>query len=269
MARTKPLATPPPAATTPVVGTTAPRQRSRLSQEDVPSYSLEQAIRVPRAIADSYAYRPTRPLQVAGAMVMSPTAGPFRMLSGAAIAYGLTNGGAFAPEIGITPLGMRIVRPTTPGDDLAAKRDALLRPKIVGEFLRQYDGATLPPDTIAKNVLLEKGVPKERLDDVLVLILEGAADVGFLREINGKQYVDLAGTSEVASDASGAAPSSRASGSEPLEASNAVRTNVSLSPGININIEIHIAADASADTVQEIFKNMRRYVLSGDGQADE
>jgi hypothetical protein len=43
-------------------------KRSRLSQEEVPAYSLEQAIRVPRAIADNYAYKPTRPLNVAGAM---------------------------------------------------------------------------------------------------------------------------------------------------------------------------------------------------------
>jgi len=47
-----------------------------------------------------------------------------------------------------------------------------------------------------------------------------------------------------------------------------VNTNVALAPGIQINIEIHIAADAKASTVEEIFKNMRRYVLdqSDDGE---
>lgn len=39
------------------------------------------------------------------------------------------------------------------------------------------------------------------------------------------------------------------------------------SPAIHINLEIHIAADATADTVAEIFKNMRKYVLS-DGSAE-
>jgi hypothetical protein len=43
---------------------------------------------------------------------------------------------------------------------------------------------------------------------------------------------------------------------------------VSVGPGIHINIEIHIAADASSETIEEIFPNMRRYVLTGDGQAD-
>ncbi|MDQ7877298.1 hypothetical protein Q9R08_04840 [Microbacterium sp. QXD-8] len=39
------------------------------------------------------------------------------------------------------------------------------------------------------------------------------------------------------------------------------------SPAIHINLEIHIAADATAETVAEIFKNMRKYVLN-DGPAE-
>jgi hypothetical protein len=240
------------------------RQRGRVSQEDVPSISLGQALRVPKAIADSYAYKPTRPLNVAGAMKISPTAGPFRMLAGAAIAYGLTTGGAFAPEIAITPLGMRIVRPTKPGDDVAAKREALLRPKIVGDFLRQYDGAALPPDDIGKNVLLERGVPKERVDDVLALILEGAKSVGLLTDINGKNYVDLAGTTaaqpleEAPTPGGGQETILRPPAPAPAPA-------FSMSPAVNINLEIHIAADAKAATIEEIFKNMRKYVLDRSG----
>jgi hypothetical protein len=246
------------------------RKRPWLSQEDVPSYSLEQALRVPHAIADSYAFKPTRPLNVAGAMKISPTSGPFRSLAGAAIAYGLTAGGAFAPEIGITPLGMRIVRPTKPGDDLAAKREALLRPKVVGEFLRQYDGAALPPDQIAKNVLLERGVPAGREQDVYTLIIEGADAVGFLKDINGRKYVDLAGSAGSSSESAGDETTAvRAHDTPVLPDRPPSIAGVSVGPGININIEIHIAADASAETVQEIFKNMRRYVLSNDGSADE
>src|SRR5438105_9482438 len=114
------------------------KPRPRLFQEDVPSYSLDQSLRVARSIADNYAFKPTKPVNVAGAMGMTHTAGPFRAISGASVAYGLTTGAAQAPEIGITPLGMRILRPKTVGDDIAAKREALLKPKVVGEFLRDY-----------------------------------------------------------------------------------------------------------------------------------
>jgi hypothetical protein len=266
------IAIPSPAAAPAAIG--PKKLRARLLQEDVPGYSLDQALRVAKAIAENYAYKPTRPMHVAGAMGMSPTSGPFRSITGASVAYGLTTGAAQAPEIGITSLGMRVVRPTSEGEDIAAKREAILRPKVVGEFLRAYDGAALPNDTIAKNVLQEKGVPAERLDDVLELIVEGAKAVGFLRDIGGKRYVDLAGpapTAEAEIDPVSWAPAPvaamPATRGFPVRATAPVA--VSVGPGIHINIEIHIAADASSSTIEDIFKNMRRYVLSGDGQLDD
>lgn len=268
--KAEPAAATPDTASTTVVGQPS-KPKARLFQEDVPSYSLDQALRVARSIGDNYAYKPTKPVNVAGAMGMTHTAGPFRAISGASVAYGLTTGAAQAPEIGITPLGMRILRPTTVGDDMAAKREALLKPKVVGEFLRDYDGAALPPDAIAKNVLAAKGVPADRLDSVLELIVEGAKAVGFVREWGtGKRSVDLAGPMPGEDEVAGepervpvVAPTIRAA------APVAAPVSVSMGPGININIEIHIAADASSETVEEIFRNMRRYVLSGDTQADD
>lgn len=189
------------------------------------------------------------------------------------MAYGLTTGAAQGAEIGITPLGMRIIRPTTVGDDMAAKREALLRPRVVGEFLRDYDGAALPPDSIAKNVLMAKGVPADRLDSVLELIVESARSVGFIRDWGGgRRTVDLAGPLPVAQagDADGSsvpAPAPVAAPARPEPAAVAPPM-VSVGQGVHINIEIHIAADASSETVEDIFKNMRRYVLS-DGQADD
>lgn len=168
-------------------------KRSYLSQADVPGCVLDDALRVSRAIADNYAAKPASPLNVAAALEMQPNAGRFRRLSGAAIAYGVTSGGPNAPEISITPLGMRIVRPTKEGDDLLARREALLRPRVVGEFLQKYNNAPLPRADIAVNVLLEMGVPKDRADEVLDFIVQGAESVGVLKEIKGKKYVDLTG----------------------------------------------------------------------------
>jgi hypothetical protein len=41
------------------------------------------------------------------------------------------------------------------------------------------------------------------------------------------------------------------------------------SPAVHVNLEIHIAADATAGTVAEIFKNMRKYVLNDPADAAE
>lgn len=264
-------AAPAPAPAVTPAATPTKKLRARLLQEDVPGYSLDQAMRVARAIAENYAYKPTRPMNVAGAMGMSPNSGPFRMITGAAVAYGITTGAAQAPEIGLTPLGMRIVRPTVEGDDLAARREAILKPKLVGEFLRDYDNASLPSEAIAKNVLQQKGVPTERLGDVLDLIVSSAKAVGFVREWGGKQYVDLASpiVPEVADAVAAAAVPAPAPAARQAPAAQPPAVALSVGPGIHINIEIHIAADATSETIEEIFKNMRRYVLNDGGQADD
>jgi len=172
----------------------AGRERKYISQADVPAFSLERAIRIPAAIAENYGYKPATPLQVAKALEVQPSSGPFRMLTGAALAYGLTTGGYNAEIIAITPLGLRIVRPTADGDDTSAKREALLRPRVIRDFLQKYDGAALPKEMIAYNVLMEMGVPKDRTADVFRLIFEGAKAVGFIQDINGRSYVELSGT---------------------------------------------------------------------------
>lgn len=166
-------------------------QRKYVSQADVPTSALERALRIPRAIADNYGYKPTSPLQVAVALDVQPSSSNFRMLTGAAIAYGLTSGGYNADTISITPLAMRIVRPTAEGDDTAAKREAFLKPRVIREFLLKYDRAPIPRDDIARNVLIEIGVPTDRSAEVLNLIVEGAKELGFLQQIKDRTYVDL------------------------------------------------------------------------------
>jgi hypothetical protein len=169
-------------------------QRKYVSQADVPTSTLERAIRIPQAIADNYGYKPTSPLQVAVALNVQPSSSNFRMLTGAAIAYGLTSGGYNADTISITPLAMRIVRPTVEGDDTAAMREAFLKPRVIREFLQKYDRAPIPRDDIARNVLTELGVPTDRTAEVLTLIVEGARELSFLQQIKDRTYVDLSGT---------------------------------------------------------------------------
>lgn len=73
---------------------------------------------------------------VASSGRMTPSAGPFKMLTGASVAYGFTDGGAQADEIALTDLGQRVVAPTEEGDDVLAMREALLRPRSSASFWR-------------------------------------------------------------------------------------------------------------------------------------
>ncbi len=169
-------------------------RKTRVSQGDVPYYTLDEALRIPRAIADNYAYQPSRPLEVALALSIQPASSTFRMLAGSSIAYGLTSGGPNAPAIAVTPLARRILDSTDEGDQLLARREALFKPRVLREFLTKYDGNKLPRENIAMNVLSGLGVPHEAAQRTLKLIIDSARSVGVLQEIKGAMYVNLKST---------------------------------------------------------------------------
>ncbi|MGH8014852.1 MAG: hypothetical protein ACREBV_01525, partial [Candidatus Zixiibacteriota bacterium] len=62
------------------------KKRTFVSQQDVPSFSLDQALRIPEAIAENYGNRSATPLQVAKALQLGPNSSQFKMLTGASIA---------------------------------------------------------------------------------------------------------------------------------------------------------------------------------------
>jgi hypothetical protein len=77
----------------------------RVSQTELPSVSLDQALRVAKGLWDDFAGKSAAPHDVALGINMTPTSGPWRTLCGASIAYGLTEGGYNADEIKLLPLG--------------------------------------------------------------------------------------------------------------------------------------------------------------------
>src|SRR4051794_21517932 len=104
--------------------------KKKVSQSDIPSVTVNEALRIPFALRDSYALQPATPLEVGKAIVIAPTSGGFRTLTGAAIAYGLTSGGYNASEISLTELGRRIVAPEEEGAADVAIREAFEKPRI-------------------------------------------------------------------------------------------------------------------------------------------
>jgi predicted nucleotide-binding protein len=230
-------------------------KRKYLSQSDVPSCSMEKALSIAQAIADNYGFKPSTPIQVASALQMAPGGAPFRMLAGASIAYGFTSGGYNAEKIAIEPLGMRIVKVTEEGGDLDAKRQALLRPRVIREFLQKYDGAPIPKEQIGKNVLLDLDVPSDRTGDVYKSIVDSAEAVSFLRDINGRKYVDLQGTQSAAF----AAPSAE-SDQEEKEPS-------SIPEGPALVTKIPITLPAATIPASDLARTKRVFITHGKNKA--
>jgi hypothetical protein len=170
---------------------TPDKKLSRVSQTDFPSLPLGQALKVAQGLWDHYAGKSAAPHNVALAIDVSPTSSAWRVLTGSSIAYGLTDGGYGASEISLTELGKRIVAPTSEGDNEAALQAAALSPRIAGEFFRQYDRAKFPREDIAANILIEKGIPKDRSAAAVALLIENGTQVGFIKQTKTGPFVSL------------------------------------------------------------------------------
>ncbi|MDQ1438360.1 MAG: hypothetical protein QOK43_1989 [Acidimicrobiaceae bacterium] len=254
-------------------------KRSRISQTDIPAVSLEKALRVPRAIAENYASHPTRPLDIASALGMQPSSGSFRVECGAAIGYGLTEGGPNAPEISLTPLGKRIVTPTEIDDDKVALRAAALKPTVAAQFYTRYDGSPLPPKNIAQNVLATFNVPADRTSDVYDLLIENARYVGLLKAIKDKEYIDIGGPLNGPSSftANGVAeptqdkvdPIGRKHESDPEAAAHAVPPPPPTNPAPSHKNAIFVGHGGNRKPMEQLVKILNEYGIPHKEAVDE
>ncbi len=167
------------------------RKQSRISQSACPGHTLEDALKIPQAIKENFAGQPTDPMLLSQACGYSPSSSTWRTLTGAAIAYGVTDGGYNSKEISITPLGERIVSPLVEGDDVVAKKEASLIPTVLRAFFTQYDRNKFPREDIAKNVLVSKGVPADRVNGVYEIIRANGRFVNTIQIFSGSEYVRL------------------------------------------------------------------------------
>ena len=182
-----------------ITETTKQTKQTRLSQTFCPLVSIKEILRIPQAIKDDYAGQPTSPLLVAESCGISPTSSNWRTLTGASVAYGLTNGGYNSKNISLTELGERIVAPILEGDDLVALRESIMKPTLFAEIYSTYNGNKLPKNNIAYNILAKKGVSKEKQENTWQIIKDNANEAKILRIISGNEFICLEANSNQAS----------------------------------------------------------------------
>ena len=166
-------------------------KRVYFKQADFPLTSLQQAQRVASAIVDNFGGREGSPPDVALSIAVSPTSSAWQPLAGSAIAYGITEGGVNANSISITPLGRRLVSPEAEGEDVAARREAILRPRLMKDFFEKYRRAKFPNDIIAGNVLKSLGIPADRVETALEVLKENGHYAGIIRDTPTGPFVNL------------------------------------------------------------------------------
>jgi hypothetical protein len=161
-------------------------------QSQFPRKTLEKAVEVAEALWTQYAGDATPPHDVAMATDLSPTSSHWRLLSGSAKAYGLTDAGYGAEEIGLTDLGRKVVAPTEEGERQRGLRQSLLQPEIMRKFYQKYDRKNFPRDEIAQNVLAnEFDLPKERTEEAVNVLKANGRYTGVLRDTGSSLFVAL------------------------------------------------------------------------------
>jgi hypothetical protein len=166
-------------------------KRVYFKQTDFPQTDLQQAQKIASALVDNFAGTDAPPPDIALALNISPTSSTWQSITGAAIAYGLTDGGVNANKIKLTQLGRRLVAPQAEGDDIAARREAIMKPRILKEFFEKYRRAKFPTDLIAINVLKAAGIPPERAQQALEIVKTNGRYAGIIRDTPTGPFVSL------------------------------------------------------------------------------
>src|SRR4051794_24462742 len=109
-----------------------------------PRRTLEQALRVPKALRDQNGGQPWETEEVAKALGIGRKGGNFFYLTTAAQAYGLTEGTRETKEIKLTNLGRQAVYPDSAAAEREALRTALLSVEAFRGVLEHYGGNNLP-----------------------------------------------------------------------------------------------------------------------------
>src|ERR1051325_4840858 len=123
----------------------------KVSAEQLPRKSLEQALRVARALRDVHAGGPAKWPQVAEAMGVSVGSQANKYFLWSAQAYGLVEKEDDAYSL--SEIGRKILPPTNPNGNKEALVRALMPPVLFSRFSTAYNGNPFPADEHIGNVL--------------------------------------------------------------------------------------------------------------------
>src|SRR5689334_19667457 len=126
------------------------------SQRPYPRRTLEQALRVPRAIRDHNGGKAWPATEVAKALDLGAKSGNFFYLTSASKQYGLTEGTSRTSDISLTELGRNAVYPDSPEQEARALREAFLHVPAFRRVLEHYEGNNLPDKQYRENTLFTK-----------------------------------------------------------------------------------------------------------------
>ncbi len=151
-------------------------------KSDFPKHSLEEALRVPKALEDANGGQPLPPTDVAIALGMSPGSSEFRTILSSSIKYGLTRGSFNQERIALEELGRNIVEPKSPEEADAARAAAALGPETFRAIYSYFRGKKLPDPAFFQNtVVREFQIPRDHAEKCVGIFNANMERVGLIR----------------------------------------------------------------------------------------
>jgi hypothetical protein len=152
-------------------------------QRAFPRRTLEQALRVPRAIREYNGGNPWAPIEVAEAVGVGAKSANFFYITTAARDFGLTEGTRDTAEISLTELGRRAVYPQGQGEERAAHLEAFLRVDLFRQVLEHFGGNNLPERKFLDNTLQQTfGIDPAHHDEFVDLFEKNCRFLGIGKE---------------------------------------------------------------------------------------
>lgn len=161
-------------------------------QRTFPRRTLEQALRVPRAIKEYNGGNPWPSDQVAGALGIGAKSGNFFYISAASRDHGLTEGTRDTPQIALTELGRRAVYPQSDEVERVALLEAFLAVDVYRRVLEHFGGNNLPERRFLENTLQQEfGIDPSLHDEFVDVFNKNCRFLGIGAEFRGVGTVSL------------------------------------------------------------------------------
>ncbi len=169
----------------------AKQQQIQVSADQLPRRSLEQALRIAKAMRETLAGGPATWEDIASAMDIKPIP-QNKYFLWSAQAYNLVTKDE-SNKYSISEIGRKILAPTTTTEGAEATVQAVMTPVILSRFFTDYNASPFPGEEHIGNILERRyGVPRERIDEAKLLIKENGEFAGLLeKQPNGSLLVRL------------------------------------------------------------------------------
>jgi hypothetical protein len=166
------------------------RAHFQMSADQLPRKTLEEALRIPRALREVLSGGPAKWPEIAKATQLSLSQ-KNKYYLWAAQAYGLVE--KAEDQFSISETARKILAPTKTNEDKEATVKAVLTPILLSRFFTDYNTFPFPAEEHIANVLETRyGVPRERTDEAKVLLKENGLYAGILaQQPDGSMVVRL------------------------------------------------------------------------------